>query len=106
MVALPASPSPAGRQQLVEERTAGDHAAAVHVRFPNEIGDDVTMRCGDVMTLAWVFGEVEKERRGVVDAGLTGVVSAACGEMWLVNFFVDGPPVLGTPIVNGRPPAR
>jgi hypothetical protein len=61
-----------------------DHAAAMHVRFSNEIRDDVGVRRGDVAPLAWIDREVEQERRRVFAPRVALAVGTAGDEMRLV----------------------
>ena len=50
----------------------------------DEVGHDVRVLCGEVVTLARIVGEVEEKRRIVLDALLAVVVRAAGDEVRFV----------------------
>ena len=55
--------------------------------FSNEIGNDVRMFRGDIVAFAWIFREIEQERRIVLFARLTLAIGAARDEMRLVRIL-------------------
>ena len=75
--------------ELVEQRASRDHAAAVSVRFPDQIRDDLRVRGGDVVAFAGVVGEVEQQRRVVFGARLALSVRPARDEVRFEPVLAD-----------------